>query len=235
MTRNVYAGLLHVKSKSWTKLCDVEVSRGKCHRGCLVISSWLKITRLAYEANCVESSVGQNHLEALGWKSDLTCEDVQGVSDTPHHRNNELGCRTPLARLRVTPRSARLRVTPRSAHFRVTLPSALLHVTLPSALLRVTIRSALLRVTLPSARLRVTPRSARLRVTLRSASLRSAFLRVALRSVRPRGLTTVQAIPTPYGKGILRLHKLLAEVETDEDPEFDNEDNGPEDVLEVNF
>ncbi|GBM95434.1 hypothetical protein AVEN_69527-1 [Araneus ventricosus] len=31
------------------------------------------------------------------------------------------------------------------------------------------------------------------------------------------------------------LRKLLAEVETDEDPDFDNEDNGPEDVLEENF
>ncbi|GBN21031.1 hypothetical protein AVEN_202505-1 [Araneus ventricosus] len=29
-----------------------------------------------------------------------------------------------------------------------------------------------------------------------------------------------------------RLRKLLAEFETDEDPDFDNEDNGPEDVLE---
>ncbi|GBM93340.1 hypothetical protein AVEN_213001-1 [Araneus ventricosus] len=32
-----------------------------------------------------------------------------------------------------------------------------------------------------------------------------------------------------------RLHKLLAEVETDEDPNFDNEDNGPEDILEETF
>ncbi|GBN60642.1 hypothetical protein AVEN_28771-1 [Araneus ventricosus] len=32
-----------------------------------------------------------------------------------------------------------------------------------------------------------------------------------------------------------RLSKLLAEVETDEDPDFDNEDNGPEDHLEENF
>ncbi|GBN78596.1 hypothetical protein AVEN_150708-1 [Araneus ventricosus] len=29
-----------------------------------------------------------------------------------------------------------------------------------------------------------------------------------------------------------RLRKLLAEVESDEDPNFDNEDNGPEDVSE---
>ncbi|GBM64306.1 hypothetical protein AVEN_189111-1 [Araneus ventricosus] len=32
-----------------------------------------------------------------------------------------------------------------------------------------------------------------------------------------------------------RLHKIIAEVETDEDPDFDNEDNGPEDVLEDIF
>ncbi|GBL94729.1 hypothetical protein AVEN_244717-1 [Araneus ventricosus] len=32
-----------------------------------------------------------------------------------------------------------------------------------------------------------------------------------------------------------RLRKLLAEVETDEDPDFGNEDNGPEDVLEEIF
>ncbi|GBN89035.1 hypothetical protein AVEN_112374-1 [Araneus ventricosus] len=32
-----------------------------------------------------------------------------------------------------------------------------------------------------------------------------------------------------------RLRKLVAEVETDEDPDFDNEDNGPEDVLEETF
>lgn len=31
------------------------------------------------------------------------------------------------------------------------------------------------------------------------------------------------------------LRKLLAEVETDEDLDFDNEDNGPEDVLEENI
>ncbi|GBM06492.1 hypothetical protein AVEN_58329-1 [Araneus ventricosus] len=32
-----------------------------------------------------------------------------------------------------------------------------------------------------------------------------------------------------------RLRELLAEVETAEDPDFDNEDNGPEDVSEENF
>ncbi|GBN14848.1 hypothetical protein AVEN_165665-1 [Araneus ventricosus] len=32
-----------------------------------------------------------------------------------------------------------------------------------------------------------------------------------------------------------RLRKLFAEVETYENPDFDNEDNGREDVLEENF
>ncbi|GBN70424.1 hypothetical protein AVEN_227427-1 [Araneus ventricosus] len=32
-----------------------------------------------------------------------------------------------------------------------------------------------------------------------------------------------------------RLRKLLAQVETNEDPNFDNEDNGSEDLLEVIF
>ncbi|GBM94822.1 hypothetical protein AVEN_26533-1 [Araneus ventricosus] len=32
-----------------------------------------------------------------------------------------------------------------------------------------------------------------------------------------------------------RLRKFLAEVETDEDPDFDNEANGPEDVLDDIF
>ncbi|GBM16586.1 hypothetical protein AVEN_223515-1 [Araneus ventricosus] len=32
-----------------------------------------------------------------------------------------------------------------------------------------------------------------------------------------------------------RLRKLLAEVKTDKDPDIDNEDNGPEDVLEEIF
>ncbi|GBN10730.1 hypothetical protein AVEN_208153-1 [Araneus ventricosus] len=31
------------------------------------------------------------------------------------------------------------------------------------------------------------------------------------------------------------LHKLLAEIETDEDSDFQNEDNGPENNLENNF
>ncbi|GBO11388.1 hypothetical protein AVEN_119189-1 [Araneus ventricosus] len=39
----------------------------------------------------------------------------------------------------------------------------------------------------------------------------------------------------PYEKDIELLRKLLAEVETDEDSDFDKEDNGPEEVLEENF
>ncbi|GBL83873.1 hypothetical protein AVEN_176797-1, partial [Araneus ventricosus] len=37
-------------------------------------------------------------------------------------------------------------------------------------------------------------------------------------------------MPTPYEKEMERLRKLLAEVETDEDPDFEGEDNGSEDV-----
>ncbi|GBO46289.1 hypothetical protein AVEN_74458-1 [Araneus ventricosus] len=32
-----------------------------------------------------------------------------------------------------------------------------------------------------------------------------------------------------------RLRKLLTEVKTDEDSDFDNEDNGPKDIFEENF
>ncbi|GBL99833.1 hypothetical protein AVEN_162838-1 [Araneus ventricosus] len=39
-------------------------------------------------------------------------------------------------------------------------------------------------------------------------------------------------MPTPYELEIEYLRKFLAEVETDEDSDFDN---GPEDVLEENF
>ncbi|GBM32640.1 hypothetical protein AVEN_89639-1 [Araneus ventricosus] len=39
----------------------------------------------------------------------------------------------------------------------------------------------------------------------------------------------------PYEKEMERLRKFLAEVETDEDPDLDNEDNGHEDVLKVIF
>ncbi|GBN84777.1 hypothetical protein AVEN_26962-1 [Araneus ventricosus] len=43
------------------------------------------------------------------------------------------------------------------------------------------------------------------------------------------------AMPPPYEKEMERLRKFLAEVETDEGPDFGNEDNGPEDVLEEIF
>ncbi|GBO25096.1 hypothetical protein AVEN_108916-1 [Araneus ventricosus] len=42
-------------------------------------------------------------------------------------------------------------------------------------------------------------------------------------------------MPTSYEKEMQRLRKLLDEVESDEDSDFDNEDNGPEDILEENF
>ncbi|GBL98359.1 hypothetical protein AVEN_187705-1 [Araneus ventricosus] len=42
-------------------------------------------------------------------------------------------------------------------------------------------------------------------------------------------------MPTPYEEDLDRLRKLLSEVETDEDSDFYNEDNGPEDGLEENF
>ncbi|GBM82768.1 hypothetical protein AVEN_259905-1 [Araneus ventricosus] len=40
---------------------------------------------------------------------------------------------------------------------------------------------------------------------------------------------------TSYEKEMERLRKLLTEVESEEDTDFDNEDNRPEDVLEENF
>ncbi|GBN08459.1 hypothetical protein AVEN_172681-1 [Araneus ventricosus] len=40
---------------------------------------------------------------------------------------------------------------------------------------------------------------------------------------------------TQYEKETEPLRKLLAEVETDEDPDFGNEDNGPQDDLEEIF
>ncbi|GBN44601.1 hypothetical protein AVEN_138192-1 [Araneus ventricosus] len=42
-------------------------------------------------------------------------------------------------------------------------------------------------------------------------------------------------MPTPFEKEMQRLHKFLAEVETDEDLDFDNEDNRSEDISEENF
>ncbi|GBN28478.1 hypothetical protein AVEN_90999-1 [Araneus ventricosus] len=53
---------------------------------------------------------------------------------------------------------------------------------------------------------------------------------------RPPHLTTVQNYElTPQEKEMERLRKLLVEVETDADLDFDNEDNGPENVLEEIF
>ncbi|GBM27477.1 hypothetical protein AVEN_205264-1 [Araneus ventricosus] len=40
--------------------------------------------------------------------------------------------------------------------------------------------------------------------------------------------------PAPYEKEMERLRTILAEIETNEDPNFDNEGNGPEDVSEEN-
>ncbi|GBN01296.1 hypothetical protein AVEN_201317-1 [Araneus ventricosus] len=42
-------------------------------------------------------------------------------------------------------------------------------------------------------------------------------------------------MPTPYEKEMQRLRKFLAEVENDEGIDFDNEDNGPENILQEIF
>ncbi|GBM82579.1 hypothetical protein AVEN_208183-1 [Araneus ventricosus] len=42
-------------------------------------------------------------------------------------------------------------------------------------------------------------------------------------------------MPTPYGKVIHSLCERLSKVETDEHPDFDKDDNKPEDVLEEIF
>ncbi|GBN97578.1 hypothetical protein AVEN_201563-1 [Araneus ventricosus] len=42
-------------------------------------------------------------------------------------------------------------------------------------------------------------------------------------------------MPAPYEKEMERLRRLLAEVETDEGSDFENEDNGSENNLEDNF
>ncbi|GBM25761.1 hypothetical protein AVEN_2123-1 [Araneus ventricosus] len=42
-------------------------------------------------------------------------------------------------------------------------------------------------------------------------------------------------MPTPYEKEMELLRKLLAEIETDKDSDFENEGNGPENNLEENF
>ncbi|GBM89918.1 hypothetical protein AVEN_73905-1, partial [Araneus ventricosus] len=48
------------------------------------------------------------------------------------------------------------------------------------------------------------------------------------------GIYLLLTMPTPYEE-MECLRRLLAEVETDEDSDFGNEDNGPEDDLEENF
>ncbi|GBN51306.1 hypothetical protein AVEN_109859-1 [Araneus ventricosus] len=42
-------------------------------------------------------------------------------------------------------------------------------------------------------------------------------------------------MPTSFEKEMERLHKFFAEVETDKDSDFGNEDNEPGDILEENF
>ncbi|GBO07252.1 hypothetical protein AVEN_174913-1 [Araneus ventricosus] len=42
-------------------------------------------------------------------------------------------------------------------------------------------------------------------------------------------------MPTSYEKEMERLRKLFAELETDEDSDFDNENNRPEDISEESF
>ncbi|GBN43786.1 hypothetical protein AVEN_87723-1 [Araneus ventricosus] len=51
----------------------------------------------------------------------------------------------------------------------------------------------------------------------------------------PSPRQTQLTMPTSYEKEMQRLRKLLDEVESDEDSDFDNEDNGSEDILEENF
>ncbi|GBN02826.1 hypothetical protein AVEN_216786-1 [Araneus ventricosus] len=57
----------------------------------------------------------------------------------------------------------------------------------------------------------------------------------SLLSIPNRSIYLLLTMPTSYEKEMECLRKLLAEVETDEDSNFDNEDNGPEDILEENF
>ncbi|GBM55847.1 hypothetical protein AVEN_99380-1 [Araneus ventricosus] len=56
-----------------------------------------------------------------------------------------------------------------------------------------------------------------------------------------RSIYLLLRMPNPYAKALKvfseleHLRKLLARVKTDEDSDFDNEDNGPGDVLEEHF
>ncbi|GBN33979.1 hypothetical protein AVEN_208296-1 [Araneus ventricosus] len=54
----------------------------------------------------------------------------------------------------------------------------------------------------------------------------------SLLSCPNRSIYLLLTMPTPYEKEMERLRKFLSEVETEEDPAFDNE---PEDVLEEIF
>ncbi|GBN37108.1 hypothetical protein AVEN_84896-1 [Araneus ventricosus] len=57
----------------------------------------------------------------------------------------------------------------------------------------------------------------------------------SLLSFSNRIIYLLLTMPTPFEKEMQRLHKLLAEVETDKDSDFGNEDNGPGDILEEKF
>ncbi|GBM76130.1 hypothetical protein AVEN_98062-1, partial [Araneus ventricosus] len=57
----------------------------------------------------------------------------------------------------------------------------------------------------------------------------------SLLSFPNRSVYLMLTMTISYEKEIERLCKLLAEVETDKVPDFDNENNGPEDVLKENF
>ncbi|GBN41453.1 hypothetical protein AVEN_35503-1 [Araneus ventricosus] len=50
-----------------------------------------------------------------------------------------------------------------------------------------------------------------------------------------RSIYLLLTVPTSYEKEMEHLRKLLAEIETVEDSDFDNEGNGPEDIVEENL
>ncbi|GBL89640.1 hypothetical protein AVEN_104602-1 [Araneus ventricosus] len=50
-----------------------------------------------------------------------------------------------------------------------------------------------------------------------------------------RSIYLLLTTPTTFEKEMERLRKRFAGVETDDDSDFDNENNGPEDNLEENF
>ncbi|GBM77604.1 hypothetical protein AVEN_165631-1 [Araneus ventricosus] len=61
----------------------------------------------------------------------------------------------------------------------------------------------------------------------------SYFTRL-IASVR-RSIYLLLTLPTTYEKEMELLRKLLAEIETDEDSDFENEDNEPENNLKENY